>query len=78
MPLLFGGAGYHDVSAAADLRNYHEQTIGGKQIYVSTATMINQSEHQRGRPYLYQTETRMFVLVTDSDAWAADAFAQLP
>jgi len=78
MALLFGGAGYKDFAAGVDLRNYQEQTIGGKQVYVGTPTMVDQSEHQRGRPYLYQTDTHMFVVVTDSDTWASEAITQLP
>jgi hypothetical protein len=76
--LLLGGAGYRDIEAGMDLRNYQERTISGKRVHVGTPTMINQDRHQRGRPYLYQTETHMFLVLTDNDAWATDAIAQLP
>lgn len=76
--LLFGGAGFHDPATASDLSRYTDQTIEGKQVYVGTADMLDQSEHQRGRPYLYQTDDYMFLLVTDDDAWATDAIRQLP
>jgi hypothetical protein len=76
--LLFGGAMYNDIAAGLDLANYDEQTIGGKQVHVGTQTMVVQSEHQRGRPYLYQTDTHLFLVITDDEAWAADAIAQLP
>jgi hypothetical protein len=76
--LLLGGAGYHDVAAGIDLDNYEEQTVAGKDVRIGTEDMLPQNEHQRGRPYLYQTEDHMFVVVTDDDAWAADAIGQLP
>jgi hypothetical protein len=76
--LLLGSAGYTDIAAGMDLQNYRQETIGGKQVYTGTPAMISQNSHQRGRPYLYQTETHMFLVLTDDDAWAADAIAQLP
>jgi hypothetical protein len=76
--LLLGGAGYYDVAAGVDMDNYKEQAISGKDVRVGTEGMLPQGEHQRGRPYLYQTEDYMFVVVTDDDAWAADAIGQLP
>ena len=76
--LLLGGAGYYDVAAGIDMDNYKQQTIAGKDVHVGTDGMVSQSEHQRGRPYLYQTDDYMFVVQTDDDAWAADAIGQLP
>jgi hypothetical protein len=76
--LLLGSAGYTDIAAGMDLQNYRQETIGGKQVHTGTPAMISQNSHQRGRPYLYQTETHMFIVITDDDAWAADAMAQLP
>jgi hypothetical protein len=76
--LLFEGAGYRDVSTALDLAGYDERTIAGKQVYVGTDDRLDQTEHQQGRPYLYQTDTHMFIVVTDDDRWAADAIGQLP
>ena len=76
--LLFGGAQFHDLSKLGDLTGYDEQKIGGKGVAVGTVDMLKQSEHQRGRPYLYQNDDYMFLVVTDDDAWAADAIAQLP
>ena len=76
--LLLGGAAYQDVAAGGDLRNYAQQTIAGKDVYVGTEGMVAQDEDERGRPYLYQTDEYMFVLVTEDEAWAADAIGQLP
>ena len=78
LALLFGGAGFHDIAGATDLSHYKAQTIAGKQVDVGTADMLTQDTHQRGRPYLYQTDQYMFLLITDQDAWAADAIGQLP
>ena len=76
--LLLGGARFHDVEAGSDLRNYETVTIAGKEVYVGTADMLDQTEHQRGKPYLYQTDDAMFIVITDDDAWAEDAIGQLP
>lgn len=76
--LLFAGAGFHDVSTALDLTGYDERTIAGKQVYVGTEAALDQGEHQRGRPYLYQNDTHMFMVITDDDRWAVDAIGQLP
>ena len=78
LDLLFGGAGYKDIAGGSDLSNYQVKTIAGKQVYVGTVDMLTQDTHQRGRPYLYQTDAFMFLVVTDQDAWAAEAVGQLP
>jgi len=76
--LLFGGAGFHDIEAAMHFSTYEQRTIAGKEVYVGTADMLDQGEHQRGRPYLYQNDHDVFLVITDDDAWAADAIGQLP
>ena len=76
--LLFGGTRFRDVEAATDLRNYETETISDKEVYVGTTDMLDQTEHQRGKPYLYQTDDAMFMVITDDEAWAKEAIAQLP
>jgi hypothetical protein len=76
--LLFGTAGFHDVGNAWNLSRYEERTIAGKLVFVGNVDMLDQDEHQRGRPYLYQTDDYMFLVVTDDDEWAEDAIRQLP
>jgi len=76
--LLFNGAGFHDIAGASDLTHYQAQTIAGKQVYVGTADMLTQDTHQRGQPYLYQTDQYLFLIITDQNAWASDAIGQLP
>ncbi len=76
--LLFGGAAFRDPATAGDLSAYEERTIAGKQVYVGTTEMLAQNEHQRGRPYLYQNDDYMFLVIADDDAWVADAIGQLP
>jgi hypothetical protein len=78
LALMFGLTGFTDVKNAPDLSLYEERTIAGKTVYVGRADMIRQSEHQRGRPYLYQTDEYMFLVITDDEAWAEDAIRQLP
>jgi hypothetical protein len=76
--LLFAAAGFPDVAAGPNLDLYSAQTISGKEVFVGTTDMVRQNEHTRGRPYLYQTDAWMFIVITDSDGWAADAVRQLP
>jgi hypothetical protein len=76
--VLLGGAGYLDPVGGSELSRYQEETISGKQVYVGETAMLRQDEHRRGRPYLYQTDDELFVVITDDDAWAAEALAQLP
>ena len=78
LALMLGGAGYNDVQLGADLGLYEQRTIAGHEAYVGTPLMIRQDDHQRGSPYLYQTDTTMFIVITDDDAWAEDAIRQLP
>ena len=78
MLLLFGGASFVDVQTAPDLSQYDERTIAGKDVYVGTPAMVEQTSHQRGRPYLHETSDWMFLVISDSDAWATDALSQLP
>jgi hypothetical protein len=75
---LLGGASFHDLDNAANLANFEERTIAGKQVYEGSVDMLKQGEHQRGRPYMYQTDDYLFVVITDDDGWAADAIGQLP
>ena len=76
--LLLGGAGFLDTAGAIDLTHYQQKTIAGKQIYVGTPDMLGQDTHQRGRPFLYENDKYMFLVISDDDAWAADAIGQLP
>jgi len=78
MLLLFGLAGVHDPVGAAKLDGYEERSIGSRTVYVGSADMLDQTEHIRGRPYLYQTDDAMYLVVTDDDKWALEAIKQLP
>jgi len=78
LALLFGGGRFLDIADASDLSRYQEQTIAGKQVYVGTLGMLSQDIHQRGRPFLYQNDQYLFLVITDDDAWAAAAIGQLP
>ena len=76
--LLLAGASVVDIPAAARLDGFAAKSIAGKAVYVGTEDMLGQSVHQRGRPYLYQTEDTMFLVVTDDAAWAKEAIEKLP
>jgi hypothetical protein len=78
MTLLFGLIGFTDIQNAPDLTRYQKRSIADHTVYVGDAGMLRQDEHQRGRPYLYQTDDDLFLIVTDDDAWAEDAISQLP
>lgn len=78
MLLMFSGAGFIDPFSAADLDRYDKRAVAGKAVSVGTAGMVAQNEHQRGRPYLYQTDDYLFIVVTEDDAWAEEALAALP
>jgi hypothetical protein len=79
--LLLGGAGFNDIGMAAfanGLDGFDEQEISGKQVYVGTVDMLDQDDHQRGLPYLYETDDAMFALVTELATWAEEALSKLP
>lgn len=76
--LLLGGARFYDPDAGADLSKYQEQTVGGKHVHVGTIGMLEQDDHQRGKPYLYETDEWLFLVITDDAAWAENAIGQLP
>ena len=54
------------------------RTFDGKAVLVGDATMIDQSEHARGVPYIYNVDDVRFMVVTDDPGWAEDALRQLP
>ena len=75
--LLILGAGYKD-PVRIDLSMYAPRTMAGRVVFVGSESMVNQDEGHRGKPYLYQTDTTMYIVLTDDDAWAEDAISQLP
>jgi len=75
--LLLQGAGYRN-GVTVDLSQFEPRELGDRVAFVGTTDMVTQSEHQRGRPWLYQTDSAMFLVITDDDAWAEDAIRQLP
>ena len=52
-------------------------TLGGRTVPVGTEAMFDQTEHVRGRPYLYDVGDVRFTVVTDDEAWAQEALARL-
>jgi hypothetical protein len=71
-------AGFTDPAGAGRVDRYTDRSLGGKAVYVGTPEMLEQNDHQRGRPYVYEADDYTFLIVTDSDAWAGDAIRQLP
>ncbi len=59
-----------DEPAAAAFR---ETDIEGKHVLVGEAAAVAQTEHVRGRPYVWDSPTVHYLIVTDDAAWAAEA-----
>jgi len=57
-----------------------DQFVGGKPVSVGPTDLLVQSEHQRGRPYLYGSTAlgTSFIVITDDEAWAEEALLALP
>ncbi|MDH4112503.1 MAG: hypothetical protein OEV60_07455 [Actinomycetota bacterium] len=79
---LLGGraiaaAGFTRDTDAWDLE---DREIGGKEVAVGPLDLIHQTEHERGRPYLYGSTALdvSFIVITDDEAWAEEAIRALP
>ena len=76
LPLIIGTAGW---KAGLNPDLFESRIVGGKQVYVGTEDMLEQSEHQKGRPYWYEIdEQTLAIVITDKEDWATDALSQLP
>lgn len=76
--LMFSAAGFIDPLQARGLGTYDTRTIAGKPVHVGSALMVEQNDHQRGVPYLYQNDDYMFLVLSEAPAWAEEALAALP
>jgi hypothetical protein len=76
--LVAAGLGAADPATFADDPSWETQTVGGKEVQVGAQKLIEQSEHLRGRPYVYETSGHLFAVIADDAAWAADALRHLP
>jgi hypothetical protein len=77
--LLLGGiVGPENVESAFNGFDTQATTVGGREVYVNRTDVVPQTEHQRGRFYWYSTETHEYLVLTEDEAWAADAISQLP
>jgi hypothetical protein len=74
--LLIGAVGFVDL-ASADLAGFDERVIHARTVTVGTESMLIQDQHQRGKPYWYETRDHIFVIVTDDEAWAEEAIGKL-
>jgi hypothetical protein len=61
----------------ADAAAFHDVVIEGKHVLVGEAAAIDQSEHMRGRPYVWDSPTTHYLIVTDDAAWAAEVLRSL-
>jgi hypothetical protein len=76
--LMFNGAGFRQPFTAGDLDLYDTLMIAGKTVHVGSADMVEQNDHQRGIPYLYESDGYMFLVLSEDPAWAEEALAALP
>ena len=76
--LMFSGAGFTEPREAGDLARYDTRTVAGKVVHVGSPGMVLQDDHQRGVPYLYESDGYMFLVLTEDPAWAEEALAALP
>ena len=77
LSLLLGVAGFSDLESLRP-EDFGAASIGGKDVQVGTLAMVPQDAHQRGRPYIYETDDYSFLVITDDEQWAGDAISQLP
>jgi hypothetical protein len=76
--LLFTGSLRFRAGFGLQTSTLQSREVGGKPVLVGTPEMLVQDEEQRGRPYLYEADGCVFAVVTDEEAWAADALSRLP
>jgi uncharacterized RDD family membrane protein YckC len=76
--LFYPSVGLIDSKRATAPGLYREAHVGGREVLVGGDWMLEQSVHQRGRPYVLETDEYLFLVVTDDEAWADDAIRQLP
>jgi len=54
-----------------------EADIEGKRVLVGEMAGMDQSDHARGRPYVWNSPTMHYLIVTDDERWAAEALQAL-
>lgn len=64
--------------APAPSNRWKMTNLSGRLVHVGTTEMVLQDQHVRGRPYVYNVGDIRFIVITDSEAWAADAVRQFP
>lgn len=60
-----------------DAGTWSQLTLGGRTVRVGTEAMLPQTQHVRGRPYVYDVGDVRFTIVTEDEAWATDALSGL-
>ena len=56
---------------------FHEANIEGKHVLVGETAGMDQSEHARGKPYVWNSPTTHYLIVTDDERWAVEALRSL-
>jgi hypothetical protein len=60
-----------------DRADFRDAVIAGKDVIVGEPASMEQTDHARGRPYVWNSPTVHYLIITDDEAWAADALRQL-
>jgi hypothetical protein len=58
--------------------NWRDEVIAGRPVLVGNPDMVPQDGHKSGRPYVFLGAVPLYALITDDEAWAAEAIAGLP
>ncbi len=56
---------------------FHEADLEGKHVLVGEMAGMDQSDHSRGRPYVWNSPTTHYLIVTDDERWAAEVLRAL-
>jgi hypothetical protein len=56
---------------------FQEADIAGKHVLVGEEAAMEQTEHARGRPYVWNSPKVHYLIVTDDPSWAAEALGAL-
>ena len=60
-----------------DVAGFREANIEGKQVLVGETAGVDQTEHAHGRPYVWNSPTVHYLVVTDDESWAIEALRAL-
>jgi len=60
-----------------DAAAFHKADLGGKHVLVGETAAMDQSTHARGKPYVWDSPTVHYLIITDDAAWATEVLGKL-